>query len=91
MVPGLTNTNASLAAENSRLNDRMAKLVKDLTEEHKHLLDENQRLNGTVQRVRDSASLLPFWQARLTVCKNPESMHIMHVIRFCTAQQCKWM
>ena len=50
-VPGLTDSNASLAAENTRLNDRMAKLVKDLTEENMHLLNENQRLNETVQKV----------------------------------------
>ena len=51
MVPGLTNSNATLAAENTRLNDGMAKLVKDLTEENRHLLDENQRLNEAVQKV----------------------------------------
>ena len=51
MVPGLTNSNAKLAAENTRLNDGMAKLVKDLTEENRHLLDENQRLNKAVQKV----------------------------------------
>ena len=51
MVPGLTDSNASLAAENTRLNDRMAKLVKDLTEENTHLLSENQRLNETMQKV----------------------------------------
>ena len=51
MVPGLTNSNASLAAENTRLNDRMAKLVKDLTEENTHLLNETQRLNETMQKV----------------------------------------
>ena len=58
MVPGLTNTNATLTAENSRLNDRMAKLVQDLTEENKHLLDDNQRLNQTVQKVQPFAPVL---------------------------------
>lgn len=58
MVPGLTNTNATLTAENSRLNDRMAKLIQDLTEENKHLLDENQRLNQTVQKVQPFAPVL---------------------------------
>ena len=47
----MTDSNASLAAENTRLNDRMAKLVKDLTEENMHLLNENQRLNETMQKV----------------------------------------
>ena len=55
MVPGLTNTNATLTAENSRLNDRMAGLVQDLTEENRHLLDENERLNHTVQKVHFSS------------------------------------
>ena len=51
MVPGLTSSNASLAAENTRLNARMAELVKDLTEENTHLLNENQRLNETMRKV----------------------------------------
>lgn len=59
MVPELTDTIATLTAENNRLNDRMAKLVQDLTEENKHLLDENQRLNWTVQKVQPLAPV-PF-------------------------------